>query len=408
MWPLTFEPMKILFAHDRLGAFAGAEANLFVTATELQQRGHAVGLLHGPGTGKGEAGWRNLFPDRWALDEGEDVASHLAGVVGDFQPDLIYVHKLADLEALEALLETGVPLVRMVHDHDLYCMRSYKYNYFTRQICERPASSYCVFPCGAFLARDPESRRPKWVSYSDKMRELELNRQFTCLVVASQFMKQELARNGFAAGKVEIHPPVPRPGSPARPSDFTDRNRIIYAGQIVRGKGVDVLLQSLALVNVPFECLIFGDGHHRPHCERLSRELGLSDRVHFKGYVSQEELQNFYQEASLAVLSSVWPEPFGAVGLEGMSHGLPVVAFDAGGIREWLINGYNGFRVPWMDRAAFAARVEELLGDKALARRLGEQGRTMVGKYYAFSDYINGLEGLFARLTSQTQEMVMA
>jgi glycosyltransferase involved in cell wall biosynthesis len=101
----------------------------------------------------------------------------------------------------------------------------------------------------------------------------------------------------------------------------------------------------------------------------LSRELGLSDRVFFKGYVAQQELQAHFRDASLAVMSSVWPEPFGAAGLEAMRHGLPVVAFDAGGIKEWLVDGKNGFLIPWMDRAAFAARVEELLRDKTLARR---------------------------------------
>src|SRR6185295_5739782 len=100
---------------------------------------------------------------------------------------------------------------------------------------------------------------------------------------------------------------------------------------------------------------------------------------------------------SVAVVSSVWPEPFGAVGLEAMRFGLPVVAFDAGGISEWLVNGHNGFLVPWMDRAAFAARVEELLGDKALARQMGERGRQLVAEQYEFSKYINGLENLFVR-----------
>src|SRR5207249_11950495 len=122
----------------------------------------------------------------------------------------IYVHKLADLPLIEALLATGVPAVRMVHDHDLYCMRSYKYHYFSRHICTRPASPYCIFPCGAFMGRNHDGGFPiKWVSYSAKKKEIELNRRFDRLVVATQYMQQELLRNGFAADKIEIHPPVP-------------------------------------------------------------------------------------------------------------------------------------------------------------------------------------------------------
>jgi glycosyltransferase involved in cell wall biosynthesis len=393
--------MRILFVHDRFGAFGGAEVNVLTTATGLQERGHTVGILHGPHTGKGEAPWTNTFEFCFPFGRGSEPAAEVAAFQG-FQPDVIYVHKVSDLEVLERLLDTDTPIVRMVHDHDLYCMRSYKYNYFTRHICERALSPFCIFPCGAFIARDHDGALPlKWVSYTAKIRELELNRKFHRLIVATQFMKDELLRNRFDSNKIEVHSPVPRGGDASWGSSFSDRNYIVYAGQLIRGKGVDVLLESLAQVRVPFTCFIFGDGDHRQFCEKLSRKLGLADQVFFKGYVSPDEIAVFYRECSAVAVSSVWPEPFGAVGLEAMRFGLPVVAFDAGGIKEWLINGHNGFLVPWMDRAAFAARVEELLGDKSLARQMGERGRQLVVEQYEFSKYISGLENLFAQVAEK-------
>ena len=228
-----------------------------------------------------------------------------------------------------------------------------------------------------------------------------MNRTFARMIVATDYMKRELLRNGFDPNRIEIHAPVP-PGDDAESnSSFCERNRILYAGQIIRGKGVDVLLESLARVRVPFECLIFGDGNHRRHCEALSRKLGLSSRVHFKGYVAREAIREFYSEATVAAVSSVWPEPFGAVGVEAMRRGLPVVAFAAGGISEWLADGENGFLVPWMDRAQFAARIEQLLRDKALARRMGECGREIARKKFRFDDYVSGLEAMFARVVGE-------
>jgi glycosyltransferase involved in cell wall biosynthesis len=287
----------------------------------------------------------------------------------------------------------------MVHDHDLYCLRGYKYNPFNRQICTRGASAYCVIPCGGTLARNHQGAWPvKWVSYTAKRREIELNRRFTRLIVATEFMRGEVLRNGFSAEQIEIHAPVPRAAAESFQSSYSDANRIIYAGQIIRGKGVDVLLESLARVRVSFECLILGDGNHRAHCERLSQKLGLGDRVKFTGFVTQPEIIDYYKDASLAVMSSLWPEPFGAVGLEAMRCGLPVVAFDAGGIREWLIDGWNGYLVPWMDRTRYAAKVEELLRDKALARTMGAHGRHWVAERFGFLKYISGLEDLFDRV----------
>jgi len=407
MWEEESTRMKLLFVHDRFGAFAGAESNILATASALKQRGHTIEILHGPSTGKGLPAWADAFAQGFRLGPGDSTTAVLAALDA-VRPDVVYIHNLADLTAIGALLESGVPLVRMVHDHDLYCMRSYKYNYFTRAICERPASLSCLFPCGAFMTRSHDGRFPvQWASYGSKIKEIELNKKLDRLIVATLFMKEELLRNGFAPGKIEVHPPVP-PGDFSLQSNFNDRNLIIYAGQITRGKGVDVLLESLARVHEPFECFIFGDGNHRAACEKLSRKLCLAGRVHFKGYVSPDELKIYYHEASVAVVSSVWPEPFGAVGLEAMRHGLPVVAFDAGGIKEWLVDGQNGFLVPWMDRAAFAARIEELLHDKALACKLGRQGQQMVANQFEFSKYIDGLEKMFARVVGKPGQPVIA
>jgi glycosyltransferase involved in cell wall biosynthesis len=309
---------------------------------------------------------------------------------------------MADLDVIETLLESGVPLVRMVHDHDIYCMRSYKYDYFTRKICTRSVGPHCVFPCLASVARDRDGGFPlKWVSYSDKKREVALNRRFNRMNVVTTYMRDELLKNGFDPGRIEIHAPVPRMGDPNLRSSFSDRNLILYAGQIIRGKGVDVLLESLALLKSNFECVILGDGNHRAHCEALSRKLGLEARVTFKGFVPQEELKAYYRECSVVALSSLWPEPIATIGLEVMRYALPVVAFDAGGIRDWLLDGHNGYLVPWMDRQKYASRLDQLLADKPLARQLGENGLRLVSERYDFDQYIVDLETMFERVIGE-------
>lgn len=392
--------MRILYVHERFGALAGAEVNAYLTAAALKARGHTLGILHGISTGKAEAAWRDVFEFSYNLlncRNGEGIASALAC----FKPDAIYVHKMADVHVLEALIGSGYPLVRMVHDHDMYCMRSYKYNPLSREICTRPASTYCMVPCGAMVVRDRAADLGvRWVSYLEKRKEILLNQRFQRMVVATEYMRQELLRNGFEPNCIEIHAPVP-PNSVELESSFSDRNLLIYAGQIIRGKGVDVLLDALSKVRTKFECVILGEGNQRAHCERLCQELGLSDRVSFKGYVPPAGMADYYTEASAAVMSSVWPEPFGAAGLEAMRYGLPVVAFDAGGIREWLTDCENGFLARWMDRDQFAARIDQLLQNKQLARQMGARGRQLVRDKFNFPQYITGLENLFSQVLEQ-------
>lgn len=392
--------MKILYVHERYGALAGAEANAFITAQELGARGHQTGILHGPGTGKNEDGWNRAFSERHALTG--DTAAQTRAALAAFKPDAVYVHKMADLNVIQTLVDSCLPLVRMVHDHDIYCMRSYKYHYFSRKICTRPASPYCVYGCGACLVKNNAGRFPlKWVSYRAKKREIALNRRFHRMVVVTQYMRDELLNNGFDSGRIEIHAPVPRMGDPDLRSTFSDRNLILYAGQIIRGKGVDVLLESLARVKSKFECIILGDGNHKAYCEELSRKLGLQDRVHFKGFIPQEELKAYYRECSVVALSSVWPEPIATIGLEVMRYALPVVAFDAGGIKDWLKDGFNGHLVPWMNRDAFAASLDSLLQNKDQARKFGENGLRLVSTRYDFPAYIVGLEEMFERAIAE-------
>jgi len=397
--------MKLLFVHERIGAWAGAEANLFEVAGALRDRGHELALLHGAPTGRGEEQWRALFPVRYAADEGSEAAQ---AALRGFQPDVVFLHNSPGLALTSGLAAGAVPVVRMVHDHHLFCLRGCRYSTWSRQPCTRALSPLCLVPCGGIVQRRGDGWGLALADYWRKKRELALHRGFARLIVASEYMFTELRRNGFPAEQIEIHAPVPGRPLPVATvaEDAAERPRIVFAGQIVRGKGVDVLLEALALVRTPFECTVLGDGNHRPYCEALAAHLGLASRVKFAGYRPADEVASHYQSARLAVFSSVWPEPFGLAGLEALRHGVPVVAFDVGGVREWLEDGVNGLLAPWMDRAGFAARVETLLRDPDYARRLGAQGRTLAAERFDFARYIAGLEDLFQRVQSTpTQEL---
>lgn len=395
--------MRLLFVHHNFGAFGGAETNIQITADELVLRGHDVALMHAAETGRSIESWERTFPTRFRIPV-DGRRAVVESTLDSFAPDIVYLHSLPDVEVIEALLESSVPVIRMVHDHSLYCLRSYKYNPLTRAICHRPASGYCAFPCMAPVARNRNGAFPfKWNDFGAHRRELELSKQCARYIVYSEYSKAELVNNGFEAQKIHIHVPMCC-ASDVPASSFSDRNLILFAGQIIRGKGVDLLLKALAKLTVPFECLILGDGNHRPYCQRLCTRLHLADRVQFRGFVPSDELEIFYIDASVFVVPSVWPEPFGMAGPEAMRYGLPVVAFDAGGISEWLIHGQNGFLAPWMDTRSFASHIEALLWNKNLARELGRNGRERVNQVYAASRQVDALERIFMEVADETKE----
>ena len=88
-------------------------------------------------------------------------------------------------------------------------------------------------------------------------------------------------------------------------------------------------------------------------------------------------------------------------GPEAMRYGLPVVAFDAGGIREWLHDGVNGFLAPWMDTDTFAARLQSLLSNKERAREIGRNALEHVNRAYSAVTQVDRLENLFISLINE-------
>ena len=91
--------------------------------------------------------------------------------------------------------------------------------------------------------------------------------------------------------------------------------------------------------------------------------------------MSHAEALALYQGADIAVVPSLWREPFGLVAVEAMAAGLPVVASDTGGLSDIVRPGQTGLLVPPGDAAALAAALETLLDDAALRARMGAAGR---------------------------------
>src|SRR5262245_41806356 len=109
MWQEGPSRMRLLFVHERFGSLASAGANLLATATELNRRGHAVGVVHAPSTGG--AFCAESFLQQFPLN-GDGNASRMLAALEQFQPDAVCVHAMRDVEALEALVASAVPVVR--------------------------------------------------------------------------------------------------------------------------------------------------------------------------------------------------------------------------------------------------------------------------------------------------------
>lgn len=388
--------MKILWLQDKMGAFGGAEANVLATASALRERGFENHLLFKEDTSTDTERWQQAFSVLHKADARDVVA-----IADQLQPHAIWIHNWTQAQDFPRLVDAGFPAARMVHDHALYCMRSYKYHPLTRKNCQRPASLACIFPCLAFLQRRSDGSI-QIASLRNKFREISDNRKLTRCVVAGEFMKGELLKNGFAAEQIRVIPPVPPEwiddhSSPSR--DFT-QGRILFVGQVIRGKGVDLLLRALAKLQNPWHFVLAGKGSALPKCEQLIDDLGLRNRLTIHGYLPPDELRSQYQQAQIVVVPSAWQEPFGLVGVEAMRNERAVVAFAVGGIPDWLENGHNGILVPPADVDLLAAALDKLLADPQLCRVMGTRGRERADTKFSFAAYVDRIESFLRELAA--------
>ena len=167
--------------------------------------------------------------------------------------------------------------------------------------------------------------------------------------------------------------------------------RILFLGQLIRGKGADLMLKTLARVDIPFECTIAGDGKDRELLEQMTEKLDLQDKVHFKGFVSEPE--TLWDECDLFFFPIRWQEPFGLVGLEAMAHGVPVMAFDLGGVREYL-SCECGALIPEKDIRSAAKQLKYFSSHPEVLEQLGKNGLLRAREDFSEARFVEHFKNL--------------
>lgn len=162
-----------------------------------------------------------------------------------------------------------------------------------------------------------------------------------------------------------------------------EERSIIFAGRLIREKGVVDLLEALRRVNdvLPCRLILAGTGPLANQLMAQARAWGLDDRVDFRGYLDTDGLAHAYASAELFVLPTYWDEGFPTVLAEAMSVGLPVITTRIRGSADLLSEGENCLFVLPRDPVQLAARILTLLNDTELARRMSSANRSRIASF---------------------------
>jgi L-malate glycosyltransferase len=157
---------------------------------------------------------------------------------------------------------------------------------------------------------------------------------------------------------------------------------MITVGRLVARKGIDTLIEVMRVSADPkLHLVVVGAGPLAETLASQAKEAGVAERVHFPGFVSQEEKYGLLHASDFYVSASLH-EGFGLVFLEAMACGLPVVCFDEGGQTDFLEDGATGRLVRLGDTEGLAAACSALAADREARDRQGGTALERVKPYF--------------------------
>ncbi|HVO09646.1 MAG TPA: glycosyltransferase family 4 protein [Vicinamibacteria bacterium] len=238
--------------------------------------------------------------------------------------DVVHLHNVVNPAVLEWARDRGRVLLT-VQDHRFFCPGRGRWT-ASGEVCRLPPSrDRCA---GCFQDRD----------YFREVHALTERRLAAAtalpVTVLSRYMAGELVTAGVPPSQVTVVPPFV-----ADLDDVADgadgEPCVLFVGRLAEAKGVREAVRAWRLSGVPLPLVLAGTGPLRGELEREAECSAAAPALQVLGWVDRPQLPSLYRRARALLLPPLWQEPFGIVGLEAAAFGLPVVAWDSGGIEEW-------------------------------------------------------------------------
>jgi len=396
--------LRILIANLNRNIVGGAEKYLRDLIPGLRARGEAVALVYEcPMDPEAE----RIDPPAsevptWCTTElGVDAT---LGWIAKWKPDVVYSHGLDD-GSLESGLLAKYPNILYAHTYYGTCVSGTKCHAMPHaQPCGRKFGAPCLllyYPrrCGGL------NPRTMWQMFRVQSERKSRFARFGAILVASRHMHHEFERHGVAPEQLSlVRLPLAGDAAALPPAPRVPGGRILFVGRLVEVKGVHYLIRALpraaAKLGRPLQLTVAGDGPQRARLQALAAELQL--QIDFTGWVGAEQKLALMRQADVLAVPSVWPEPFGLVGIEAGRLGLPAVGYAVGGIPDWLISGESGELAsgtpPSVDGLADA--IASALADPDHYGKL-RQGAWRMARQFTLESHIDELQGILSMTQSK-------
>jgi glycosyltransferase involved in cell wall biosynthesis len=275
-------------------------------------------------------------------------------------------------------------------DHDLIHIHAYRHPH--TEIAARFAKKYdkkiILTPHGTY---QESAILP--IDYTVYYRLYDMSARFTILkkidgiIALTNYEKEMLIKRGANENSVSVVPPiipinVMEKTKKIELPDLQNKFVIGYISRIHRLKGLDFLIKSLSRIKDENWALLLAgkDEGCLEDILKLAEKEGIREKVRYLGYVSEEKKQVLLNNMNLFVLPTR-TEGFGIALLEAQRFGVPCIATDVLPLREVILDGKTGFLVPYGDTKLFASRVETLIQDEKLRKRMSKNAEEWAKKF---------------------------
>lgn len=160
-----------------------------------------------------------------------------------------------------------------------------------------------------------------------------------------------------------------------------NNNTILYVGSLIKLKGIDLLINALKDIKLPYKLVLVGAGNQEKWLKEYASKIGIIDNMEFCGFKQRDEIVKYYADADIFILPTR-QDCFGLVITEAMCAGLPVVVSKyADGAYDLVDDGENGFIVDPYDSKTLKEKIEFLLSNSDAIREMGRSSQEKVKKF---------------------------
>ena len=302
----------------------------------------------------------------WADEDGTPSAEAARAVAGELRrdpPDVVVTASVFDTAVLDAVRANAPRWIARVHDHRVFCPTGDRvYPQF-----EAPCTAAMGGACrGATIVRGcVHGPRP---SSFHRIAQREAVRDRLAgadgVLVSSEHMRATCVANGIDPARIAITPPpLPDAAYAPEPARRPRARTLLFASRLTPRKGLRSLLGALAQLEPDERPQLVvagaGDDEQRDAHAQAERD-GVA--VTWRGHLAAPDLRAAIDDADAVAVPSLWPEPFGLVGIEAQARGRPAVAYRVGGIADWI--GGAGIAVRRGDERALASAIGTVLDER--------------------------------------------